>query len=204
MHFFRWLLFIGGVWLLGACAGSRGATAQGPRGFWNTNRFDRDGRARGRWRTYYDSDKTQPFTVGRYRHGRPVRTFQYYTPTGQLDHTERYGRQGFCEVTHWYPGGQVARRGQAQWVTGRNAAPRFYWFGPWTSYTPDGQVTAIRTYTDGDLTRAELYENGQLTRIETYEPRSHKLTRLELYENGQLLKAETYEKGILTGTTNAL
>ena len=53
---------------------------------------------------YYDSADAQPFTAGRYRHGRPVRTFRYYAPTGQLDHSERYRREGFCEVHVLAPG----------------------------------------------------------------------------------------------------
>lgn len=173
------LSLLGSLLLCGACVSQRPASYHGPRGFWQTNRFDRHGKAQGRWRTYYDQADKQPFTAGRYHHGRPIRTFYYYTPTGQLDHSERYGREGFCEVTYWYPDGQVARRGHAQWVTGAKGA-RFYWFGPWTSYAKDGQSTAIETYTDGSLTRVETYENGKL------------------------LKVETYERGRLTGSTSTL
>ena len=100
--------------LLSACAGAPATTRHRSRGFWLPNRYDGRGREQGRWRTYYDPADTQPFTAGRYRHGRPVRTFRYYVPTGQPDHSERYRRAGFCEVTYWHPGGQVARRGPAQ------------------------------------------------------------------------------------------
>jgi hypothetical protein len=68
-----------GLLFCGACAG--------PRGFWKPNRTDRNGLAKGRWRTYYDAAEKEPFTTGQYRHGRPVRTFRYYSPTGVLDHT---------------------------------------------------------------------------------------------------------------------
>lgn len=149
--------------LLGACA----TTGHGPHGFWQPNRSDRHGLARGRWRTYYDDAAKTPFTTGQYRHGRPVRTFRYYSATGALDHAEVYAREGFCEVTYYYPSGKVARRGKAQWVTGGKGA-RFYWFGPWTSYAEDGQITAVQTYTNGALTRAETYQNGQLTQTENY------------------------------------
>ncbi|WP_210514513.1 toxin-antitoxin system YwqK family antitoxin [Hymenobacter terricola] len=200
----RVLLIAAYALALSACAGSHPAAHYGPRGFWKPNRFDHHGREQGRWRTYYDSANThkQPFTAGRYRHGRPVRTFLYYAPTGKLDHSERYGRDGLCEVTYWYPGGQVARRGGAQWVTGRNQVPRFFWFGPWTSYTENGQTTGIQTYTDGTLTRAETYEHGHLTQVETYE--GNRRIRTETYHDGQLLKVETFEQGRRTGTTNTL
>ncbi|MDB5270596.1 MAG: hypothetical protein JWP58_3636 [Hymenobacter sp.] len=188
--------------LLNACAGSRGTMHYGPRGFWRPNRFDRHGLETGRWRTYYDSADRQPFTAGHYRHGRPVRTFRYYAPTGQLDRSEQYHREGFCEVTYWHPGGQVARRGHAQWVIGSGKTPRFYWFGPWTSYNEAGQITSTQTYADGTLTRTETYENGQLTQVETFD--KDRRTRVETYANGQLIKVESFEKGLRTGTSNTL
>jgi antitoxin component YwqK of YwqJK toxin-antitoxin module len=196
------LLLLSGPVLLSACAGSHATTHYGPRGFWRPNRFDRHGRETGRWRTYYDDADKQPFTAGRYRHGRPVRTFRYYTPTGQLDRTEQYQREGMCDVTYWYPDGKVARRGTAQWVTGRDKAPRFYWYGPWTTYDSTGLPTSIQTYNDGKLARTETYENGQLKQVETFE--KERRTRVESYSDGQLIKVETFEKGLRTGTTNTL
>ena len=189
--------------LCSACASSNPATKHyGPRGFWKPNRYDRNGLAKGRWRTFYDDAKQQPFTAGRYRHGRPVRTFDYYAPTGALDHSEKYGRDGLCEVTYWYSGGKVARRGAAQWVTGKGKTPRFFWYGPWTSYAEDGQTTAVQTYTNGTITRAETYENGQLKQAEDY--KEGKPSRTETYQDGKLLKVETFEKGLRTGTTRTL
>ncbi len=188
--------------LLGSCAGSRFATAPPAWAFWKHNRFDHNGRETGRWRTYYDHSKKQPYTAGRYRHGRPVKTFQYYDPTGKLDRTETYSQDGYCEVSYWHPSGELARRGPAQWVTGKGQAPRFYWYGTWTSYQPDGQITAVQTYVDGNISRAETYENGQLTEVELFE--KNKRSRVETYSNGQLLKVESFEKGLRVGTTSTL
>jgi len=181
--------------VLGSCAGSKS-------GFSRTNRSDRNGLAKGRWRTYQDSANQLLFTSGRYRHGRPVGTFRYYAPTGTLDRTESYAGEGLCEVVYWFPNGKVSRRGHAQWVTGKGKAPRFFWYGPWTTYAEDGQISAIDTYTDGTITRSEMYQNGKLTRVETYEP--GKITRTEIYRNGELLKVETYEKGRRTDLINVL
>ncbi|HEX8506088.1 MAG TPA: hypothetical protein VF630_12035 [Hymenobacter sp.] len=197
MRFLQLVLLPSVALMLGACASSGPAD----RGFWKPNRSDRHGLAKGRWRTYHDSDKKEPFTTGQYRHGRPVRTFNYYSSTGALDHSEVYGKEGFCDVTYWYPSGKVARKGKAQWVTGAKGA-RFYWFGPWTSYAEDGQVTAVQTYTDGTITRAESFENGQLSRVEEYI--GGKPSRTETYQGGQLIKVETFERGRRTGTTNTI
>jgi antitoxin component YwqK of YwqJK toxin-antitoxin module len=200
-HITFWLIIGLAVFLFGACAGPRASGYSKDRGFWKPNRSDRKGLAKGRWRTYYDDAKKQPFTSGQYRHGRPVRTFRYYAPTGALDHSEVYGDDGYCEVTYWYPSGKVARRGNAQWVTGAKGA-RFYWYGPWTSFAEDGRITAIQTYTDGTLTRAETYEDGQISKIETFD--RNKLTRVEHYQKGSLIKVETFENGQRTGTTNTI
>lgn len=198
----QFLLLLGFSALLEGCAGSRFAAAPPAWAFWKLNRTNGHGLAVGRWRTFYDDAKHEPFTAGRYRRGRPVNTFRYYDPAGKLDYTETYGQDGYCEVKYWHPGGQLARRGPAQWVTGQGRPPRFYRYGTWTSYAPDGQTTAVQTYLDGTITRAETYEQGQLTQIELFE--QNKRSRLETYSNGQLIKVESFDRGLRVGTTNTL
>lgn len=202
MHYRNFLVILWTALLFcSACASTNpAATPYGPRGFWKPNRYDQNGLSKGRWRTYYDDANKQPFTTGCYRHGRPVRTFEYFAPTGGLDHTEKYGRDGMCEVTYWYPSGKVARRGTAQWVTGAKGA-RFYWYGPWMSYNEDGQMTAVQTYTNGTITRAETYQNGRLAGVEEYH--EGKPSRTETYQDGKLLKVETFDKGLRPGTITA-
>ncbi|SFQ30698.1 toxin-antitoxin system YwqK family antitoxin [Hymenobacter arizonensis] len=180
------LIFLSVGLLLGSCAAS--------------NRYDRNSMTRGRWRTYYDSNSKH--ITGKYRHGRPVGTFRYYAPTGTLDHSERYGDDGLCEVTYWHPSGKVARRGTAQWVTGAKGA-RFYWYGPWTSFDEDGQITSIQTYTDGTVSRTETYELGKLTHVEIHD-NAGKVTRAETYQDGNLLRVETFEQGRRTGSSLTL
>lgn len=202
MRPFQLLLLLVLSALLGSCAGSRFATTPPAWAFWMTNRFDRYGLATGRWRTYYDDGHHQPSTAGRYRHGRTVKTIQYYDPTGKLDRSETYSKDGYCEVSYWHPDGQLARHGPAQWLTGRGKSPRFYWYGTWTSYEADGQISAVQTYIDGSLTRAETYEKGQLMQAEVFE--HDKRSRVETYFNGQLIKVESFEKGLRVGTTSTL
>ena len=202
MRPFQSLLLLVCSALLGSCANSRFTTTPPAWAFWKPNRFDRHGRETGRWRTYYDDQKKQPYTAGRYRHGCPVQTFRYYDPTGKPDRSETYRQDGYCEVSYWHPGGQLARRGPAQWVTGPGKAPRFYWYGTWTSYEPNGQISAVQIYADGTLTRAETYKDGQLTEVEVFEHNWR--SRVETYSNGQLLKVETFEKGLRVGTTSTL
>ena len=111
---------------------------------------------------------------------------------GSFDKARAYLEQGVA----------LARRGPAQWVTGRGKSPRFYWYGTWTSYEADGQISAVQTYINGSLTRAETYEKGQLTQAEVFE--HDKRSRVETYSNGQLIKVESFEKGLRVGTTSTL
>ncbi len=164
---------------LGACAGTHQKAGPAPLGFDVRNRYDRRDRPQGRWRTYYDSARTQPYTTGRYRHGRPVRTFRYFDATGALAKTEQYGREGNCLVTDWYASGRPARRGRAQWLTGGKGA-RFYWFGPWVSFSEQGDTTALDTYVDGQQTARIGFENGRRATLETYDPRTGSTSKQRL------------------------
>ena len=118
--------------------------------FWRLNGYDRRGEQQGRWRTYFDDDTRQrPFTTGRYRHGRPVGHWRYYTQPGPLDHEERYHRQ-FSDLTFYHPNGRVAQQGRAR-VADEGAVLHYYWFGEWRKFTDTGRLLEIDTYEKGRL-----------------------------------------------------
>lgn len=133
----RSLLFILLAGVATACAGGR-----------PTERLDRHDQRQGRYRTYYDDARTQPFTWGRYRHGQPVGRWRYYAPDGALQRYERYRRHGFSDITYYYPGGQVARQGRARVVDEYNGL-HFYWLGEWRYYSLAGALDSVQTYTLG-------------------------------------------------------
>ncbi|GAB3637079.1 hypothetical protein GCM10027422_26690 [Hymenobacter arcticus] len=93
-----------------------------------TRPADRLGQRQGRHRAYYDDAHTQLLTRGRYRHGRPVGRWRYYALAGELQRQERYRRHGFSDISYYYPGGQVARRGRAR-VVAEPGGPHFFWLG---------------------------------------------------------------------------
>ncbi|AMR27404.1 hypothetical protein A0257_10045 [Hymenobacter psoromatis] len=111
-------------------------------------RLDRHGQRQGRNRTYYDEARTQLFTQGRYRHGRPVGRWRYYGQAGELQRQERYRRQGFSDIAYYYPSGQVARRGRARTVDEPHGA-HFYWLGEWQFYSPAGALDSVQVYNMG-------------------------------------------------------
>ena len=168
--------------LSGACAGPHQVAGALPLGFSARNRYDRHDHPKGRWRTFYDAENKQPYTAGRYRHGRPVQTFNYYDPTGSLAKSEHYGREGYCDVTDWYPSGKPARRGKAQWVTSGKEA-RFYWYGPWVSFSEQGDTTALETYLDGKQATRIGFENAKRATLETYDERGRVVSMLRLMRN---------------------
>jgi antitoxin component YwqK of YwqJK toxin-antitoxin module len=111
-------------------------------------RLDRQGQRQGRYRTYYDEARTQRFTEGRYRHGRPVGRWRYYAQAGELQRQERYRRHGFSDISYYYPSGQIARRGRARTVDEPRGA-HFYWLGPWQYYSPAGALDSVQVYNVG-------------------------------------------------------
>ncbi|MVN76272.1 hypothetical protein GO988_08040 [Hymenobacter sp. HMF4947] len=146
----RVLLFV----LLGlvatACVTSQPRVANSPRGFWHTNRLDRRGDPIGRWNVYYDSAHARPFTQGRYRHGRAVGRWRYYSPVGGLVRQERYRRHGLNDITYYHPNGHIARQGHAR-VVDEPDGLHFYWFGEWLNYSETGALQKVETYQNGRL-----------------------------------------------------
>lgn len=110
-----------------------------------TEHLDRHDQRQGRWNTYYDDARTQLFTRGRYRHGQPVGRWRYYTLAGARQRRERYHRHGFSDITYYYPGGQVARQGQAR-VVDEPDGQHFYWLGEWKYYSLAGALDSVQTY----------------------------------------------------------
>ena len=120
----------------------------GPRGFWHTNRLNRQGDPVGRWMVYYDEAKTRPLTQGRYRRGQATGRWRYYTPAGSLVRQEQHRPHGLSDITYYHPNGQVARQGQAR-ISNEADGLHFYWFGEWLTYSETGLLQQIETYQNG-------------------------------------------------------
>lgn len=146
----RSLLFILLSSLATACASSH-----------PTERLDRHGQRQGRYRTYYDNARTQLFTRGRYRHGQPVGRWRYYAPDGAWQRRERYRRHGFSDLTYYYPGGRVARRGRARVVVARSG-PHFYWLGEWQYYSSASALDSVQSYNLGKRQRTRYLTGNRL------------------------------------------
>ena len=137
--------------LLGAGLTTAAGCARGPVGFWSRNRFDRSGDYRhGPWRGYLDVQKQQLISRGRFRHGQPVGRWQYFSPTGERERTERFHHRppGGITLVIYHPNGRVARRGQARYESDA-ATERFFWFGEWRCYDTAGQPLAPEYYVKG-------------------------------------------------------
>jgi antitoxin component YwqK of YwqJK toxin-antitoxin module len=143
------------VVLVTACAPR---LSQGPRGFWHTNRLNRQGDPIGRWNLYYDEAHTKPLTRGRYRRGQATGRWYYYTPTGSLVRQEHHRPHGLSDLTYYHPNGQIARQGHAR-VSDEADGLHFYWFGEWLSYSDNGALQKIETYQNGHLIDTQRIQN---------------------------------------------
>ncbi|TGE09283.1 hypothetical protein EU556_00150 [Hymenobacter fodinae] len=116
------------------------------------NRYDAKGQRHGYWQEYFDAAEMHVANRGRYRHGRPVGLWRYYTPAQQLERKERYLRipAGQLSITYYHPNGQIARQGRAQYVLRPDGA-QFYWFGEWKRYSAIGRAEASEYYVNGQL-----------------------------------------------------
>ncbi|OWP63480.1 hypothetical protein CDA63_08875 [Hymenobacter amundsenii] len=139
--------------------------ARGPVGFWSRNRFDRSGDHRhGPWRGYLDArQKQQLLSKGRFRHGRAVGRWQYFSPTGERERTEQFHRHpaGLITLTIYHSNGRVARRGQARYESDA-ATDRFFWFGEWRCYNAAGRPLPPEHYVNGVRTDTQLVAPTQL------------------------------------------
>lgn len=126
-----------------------------------TGRTDRQGDRQGRYRTYYDDARTQPFMRGRYRHGQPVGRWRYYAQAGELQHKERYRHHGLSDITYYYPSGRVAKQGHAR-LADEPDGLHFYWLGDWNYYSPAGALDSVQVYTLGKRTSTRHLATSQV------------------------------------------
>ncbi|RSK46699.1 toxin-antitoxin system YwqK family antitoxin [Hymenobacter perfusus] len=128
-----------------------------PIGFWSRNRFDGQDQRHGPWREYFDGAEQHLANRGRYRHGRSMGIWHYYTLTGAQERTERFYRRpyGLVRLSYFHPGGQLAKQGQARYRAEASVA-RFYWFGEWKCYSPTGQALPSEFYRNGHRTATLL------------------------------------------------
>ena len=146
------------AFLLSAVMATAAGCARGPVGFWSRNRFDRSGDHRhGPWRGYLDAQEEHLLSKGRFRHGRQVGRWQYFSPTGQRERTERFHRHpaGLVTLTMYHPNSRVAKRGQARYVS-TAAEEHFFWFGKWRCYTETGRELPAEYYLNGVRTGTPL------------------------------------------------
>ena len=124
--------------------------AHAPIGFWSHNRFDRQDQRHGPCRGYLDAQEQHLLSKGRYRHGREVGRWQYFSPTGQPERTERFQRHpaDLITLTLYHPNGQVAKQGQARLQLGE-LSDHFFWFGEWRCYDATGRPLPSESYRNG-------------------------------------------------------
>lgn len=120
------------------------------------NQVDAQKERHGRWRVFYDDSSTQLATDGRYRHGRPVGRWHYYSPKNVLARQERYRwwQPGVLSVKEYHANGKIAKQGQAR-IVREGETIHYYWFGPWQEYAETGGLVSRAWYKMGQLQHRE-------------------------------------------------
>ena len=136
--------------------------ARSPIGFWSRNRFDQSEQRHGPWRGYLDAQEQHLLSKGRYRHGYEVGRWQYFSPTGLPERTERFHHHpaDLITLTIYHPNGRVAKRGQARFLSTATVS-RFFWFGEWRCYDAAGRALPSEYYLNGIRTGTPLVSPTQ-------------------------------------------
>ncbi|NVO31515.1 toxin-antitoxin system YwqK family antitoxin [Hymenobacter lapidiphilus] len=132
-----------------------------PVGFWSRNRFDQQELRHGPWHIYLDAQQQHLLNKGRYRHGREVGSWRYFSSSGLPERTEQFHRRpaGLITLTVYHPNGQIARRGKARYLS-TAATERFFWFGEWRCYDEAGHPLPSEFYVNGIRTGMPLVPLG--------------------------------------------
>jgi antitoxin component YwqK of YwqJK toxin-antitoxin module len=115
------------------------------------NKYDKRGQYHGRWTVYHDDAHTQVMTKGRFRHGRQIKTWYYYTQDGTLYRKEVYQHKGEeIATTLYHPNGTIAVTGTAKRVEDP-VKIHYFWQGYWHYFTEQGQPQKKSYYSNGVL-----------------------------------------------------
>lgn len=172
------------------------------------NRYDREGKRHGYWKTFYDDWSLH--TECYYRHGLRDGFYKEYDERGNLKRITKYvndveqvldGQMMPLIVQHeYYPSGRVRR--EASFRDGRRE-------GVWREFDEDGNVINSQTYKNGALIGSGIVDTDGKRRGEYKEFYPDSTLRAEgiyingersgewrfYYSNGQLQEVGTYKEG---------
>ncbi len=114
----------------------------------------KNGLRHGWWISYADSTSTTPEWKGRFKKGNEKGIWKYYHSNGTLRKKEIYRFKKIRTYTY-YPSGKIESFGFAKLEDGKDKLEYFY-YGPWTYYSEDGNILRIVHYEKGIVIKEEI------------------------------------------------
>jgi hypothetical protein len=115
----------------------------------NINKLNNKKRRKGNWEFYWDD--TNISSKGKFRNGKQVGTWKYYSQAGKLERIEKnklFGRR--IKTEQYYPNGKMEKCGMAKVVVDDEYI-NYYWTGDWKCYDEAGNFVKIEKYVNGEL-----------------------------------------------------
>jgi antitoxin component YwqK of YwqJK toxin-antitoxin module len=112
------------------------------------NRVDKHHFRQGRWKEYYDDEKTQVMWKGRYKNHHQVGHWKYYSTNGVIYLEERYTKQNLIQTVYYDSKGRKHLSGDAVYYETLDTA-YYRWEGDWLKYDTTGQVVEVSYYKFG-------------------------------------------------------
>ena len=111
------------------------------------NRHDREGNRHGRWEIRWSNGKVQ--SVGKFKHGKEVGEWRYYSIVGKIEKKEIYEQKENLIHTTYFESGEKVLEGDA-YLYETNQALNYIWQGVW------------HTYSNGKYKHSLMYLNGNV------------------------------------------
>lgn len=112
------------------------------------NKVDKRNLRQGRWKLYYDDQKTQLMWKGRYKNHHQVGRWKYYRPNGVIYLNEKYLKDNRIATTYYDENGRKHLSGYATYFETLDTA-YYRWEGDWLKYDSSGNVIEISYYKFG-------------------------------------------------------
>jgi antitoxin component YwqK of YwqJK toxin-antitoxin module len=117
----------------------------------NINKLDKKKRREGNWEFYWDETTKEVSSKGKFRNGKQIGTWKYYSQAGKLERVEKNKfLSKKIKTVQYYPNGKIEKKGMAKVVVDAEYI-NYFWVGDWKCYDEAGNFVKVEKYVNGEL-----------------------------------------------------
>lgn len=115
------------------------------------NQLNRKKHRAGQWEFYWEDDNSRVSSKGKFRNGKQVGKWTYYSQEGNIERVEiNRMLSKKMKTTQYYSNGKVEKTGFAKVVIDKEYI-NYYWVGKWKCYDESGNFVKTEVYEKGEL-----------------------------------------------------